>query len=678
MRWWVWGVWAVCMLVKPLHATQTSNCQDFWDKRDEKPLAFPSESRCPSIYALLIDHALKNGRAHEVSYETLLSWTRKWIVWPQKEKRWIDIEKSLLKHNSSQAEHWLKLHKPRTVEGWIFYAKHMRKTIPPVLLSHIVNFWVKTPLKRDDQALFLKIFHEHLSVQDHRKRLLHQWLMGQRESVQALMEQVPTLRVTRLCFKRLQGQEDGDLLKNFPKNTTEFVCLLTQTVENLLSEGRKNLHIYREKALQAYQTLEAYDRKPLEHILPLAQEKLQTARMALVRALIVHKEHRKAYKVLQSYRPASEHEKYKKYRYQGWLSLAFLNKPRQALHFFEKALHHVGSLEKGVTLLFWLGETHQELGNQKQAQSFWRKAAGYDQFFYGQQSFLALYPQGKGPPQPLVPIHMIKTLKLTEPQEKRLLGMLHTLVLLKNNILGDAFLNLLKNHKIKLNTKKARTFLKFLGEQGSPYMRVQGFDKLLSCYGYVRMPRQAYPIFSVPEDVCSDIPHALWLGLTRKESSFNSMTRGSCGEYGLMQLMPQTAQEVGEQKKQNFEMNDLLEDPTLNVHLGCSHLALGVKKFSDASFLSIPAYNAGIGRIEQWLQLLDGPHQPPMSWIHWVESIPIDGTREYIKSVLSNTQMYYKLKTGKFSSEPFHVTSFQESLHQQKGSQSLETLVKDL
>ena len=67
-----------------------------------------------------------------------------------------------------------------------------------------------------------------------------------------------------------------------------------------------------------------------------------------------------------------------------------------------------------------------------------------------------------------------------------------------------------------------------------------------------------------------------------------------------------------------------------------------LKKFKNSLPLSLAAYNAGPSRVKIWLKRYGDPRDDEISYINWIESIPLEETRYYVKKVLSNLRIYQK------------------------------------
>lgn len=123
-------------------------------------------------------------------------------------------------------------------------------------------------------------------------------------------------------------------------------------------------------------------------------------------------------------------------------------------------------------------------------------------------------------------------------------------------------------------------------------------------------------------------PLDVW-SIMRRESAFNEEAASSVGAMGLMQLMPPTAKEnariLGEKEGDYFE-------PLKNILLGTHHFSRLLKMFDRIEW-AIAAYNAGQGSVSKWL-----PQKASVE--EWVEDIPFDETREFVRQVMANRQIY--------------------------------------
>jgi soluble lytic murein transglycosylase len=104
-----------------------------------------------------------------------------------------------------------------------------------------------------------------------------------------------------------------------------------------------------------------------------------------------------------------------------------------------------------------------------------------------------------------------------------------------------------------------------------------------------------------------------------------------------MQLMPETAQPMAGVRGLVMANGDLLEDPRINLELGATFLASLMREYGDPR-LALAAYNAGPKRVRQWWQT-----RRTSDLEAFVEQIPFDETRHYVKRVMLSWDEYRRI-----------------------------------
>jgi soluble lytic murein transglycosylase len=127
----------------------------------------------------------------------------------------------------------------------------------------------------------------------------------------------------------------------------------------------------------------------------------------------------------------------------------------------------------------------------------------------------------------------------------------------------------------------------------------------------------------------------LMQALVREESGFQPKARSSTGALGLAQLMPATAWQVGRSLRLNSVSRRALLQPGSNLRLGSAYLGTLQRQFKGNHFHAVASYNAGPTRVNRWLKDFGDADSD-----EWVEQIPIDETREYVKKVLGSYSAY--------------------------------------
>jgi soluble lytic murein transglycosylase len=132
----------------------------------------------------------------------------------------------------------------------------------------------------------------------------------------------------------------------------------------------------------------------------------------------------------------------------------------------------------------------------------------------------------------------------------------------------------------------------------------------------------------------SRVDPALMQALVREESGFNPRAVSATGAVGLSQLMPETAALVGQSLNLSSSLQDL-RDPARNVRLGSAYLAELLHRFDGNAVLAVASYNAGPVAVSAWVR-----RQGPSQMDEFVENIPLEETREYVKRVLGSYNTY--------------------------------------
>jgi len=111
--------------------------------------------------------------------------------------------------------------------------------------------------------------------------------------------------------------------------------------------------------------------------------------------------------------------------------------------------------------------------------------------------------------------------------------------------------------------------------------------------------------------------------------------KSPAGALGLMQIMPATgkltARKIGMKK---FRASDLLIAKK-NIALGTAYMKEMQDKFNGSHILATAAYNAGPGRSVKW-----SPKKGCIEPDIWVEQIPFNETRAYVKRVMFYASIY--------------------------------------
>ena len=133
-----------------------------------------------------------------------------------------------------------------------------------------------------------------------------------------------------------------------------------------------------------------------------------------------------------------------------------------------------------------------------------------------------------------------------------------------------------------------------------------------------------------------DLDPYMVCGVIFTESSFQPHAKSSVGALGLMQLMPATGLEEAQLLGIEGVTEETLTEPSLNVRLGCNYLKKLLDEFASES-VALAAYNAGPGRVRQWLKEYGTKEDGSILYIPYPE------TSKYIGRVQSAKSVYEKL-----------------------------------
>jgi soluble lytic murein transglycosylase len=142
-----------------------------------------------------------------------------------------------------------------------------------------------------------------------------------------------------------------------------------------------------------------------------------------------------------------------------------------------------------------------------------------------------------------------------------------------------------------------------------------------------------------------NLDEAIVYSIIRQESRFMPEARSRVGAMGLMQLMPATARWVARQIPVQPYRPDMLAQPETNIQMG-SYYFRRVLDDLGHPVLAAAAYNAGPGRARRWRD------QRSLEGAIYIETIPFNETRDYVKKVFANAWFYSHRLEGKASLKP--------------------------
>ncbi|MBF0419487.1 MAG: lytic transglycosylase domain-containing protein [Magnetococcales bacterium] len=138
-------------------------------------------------------------------------------------------------------------------------------------------------------------------------------------------------------------------------------------------------------------------------------------------------------------------------------------------------------------------------------------------------------------------------------------------------------------------------------------------------------------------------PALIW-GITRQESMFDTRSHSSAQADGLLQIIPVTAETEARLSSLPPPTPGRMHSPAYNLALGQAYMKRMLSTFNGDLVLAVASYNAGPHRGEKWRE-----RRQTESALEFIENIPFNETRNYVKHVVSGFVLYQLLMYGKGS-----------------------------
>jgi soluble lytic murein transglycosylase len=314
----------------------------------------------------------------------------------------------------------------------------------------------------------------------------------------------------------------------------------------------------------------------------------------------------------------------------GFIALTRMDDPERAVGHFERFRAAVtGPISVGRAG-YWLGMAHRAAGDEAAAVAAFRDGARFQTSFYGQLAAEAVgvpadatlaggqvAAEGRDAPAPSASVIAAARLLLAAADEVRAMQFLR--------------------HAAAGQPAATRTAVAAVAlDLDRPEMAIR-IGKDAAADGLI-LPEPSYPLHPIARRTWR-VPTEFAMAIARQESELDATAGSSAGARGLMQLMPATAKDVADRIGLSYEPGRLTQ-PHYNARLGTEYLAQMLARFDGSALLAAAAYNAGPGRVDQWLERNGDPRRPEVDSVVWIESIPFSETRNYVMRVLEGLHVY--------------------------------------
>ncbi len=353
-------------------------------------------------------------------------------------------------------------------------------------------------------------------------------------------------------------------------------------------------------------------------------------RRALARKLIDLGDAATAYQVVrQSAPPANPYYRAEFHFMAGWIALRFLADPATALT-------HLIHIDEGATdpvllarAAYWRGRAAEAAGERGEMRAQYAVAARYPTAYYGQlaRARLGIDEIALRPPPQSVNVDASEALHAAD-----------ILYAIGERDLVLHFVSDLAEESID------SALIAGLGELTARYHDARAMlmiGKTAVARGFP-LDQYAFPDIGVPSynPIGPEVDRSIVYSIARTESGFDQHDRSSANAVGLMQVTPEAGRDTAKRVGVAYNWDRLVSDPVYNTQMGAAEVAALLKDYRGSYIMTFAGYNAGRGRVQQWVAQHGDPRDPGVDAIDWVERIPFAETRNYVQRVMENLQAY--------------------------------------
>ncbi len=315
----------------------------------------------------------------------------------------------------------------------------------------------------------------------------------------------------------------------------------------------------------------------------------------------------------------------------GYIALRYMKDPARAFDDFSRILTRADLPYAKARAGYWGGRAAEAQAKPALAQKWYAAGAEHMSTFYGQ---LAAHQLGDNAPPHPVPEPRPDAAEQARFDGDELVRADRAFFALADRADSKIFLLDLAGHA---KTPTEFAMLADLAEKNGRIDLAIAVAKRAITAGTPLMIH-GYPVTALPAGGTAE--HALLYAIVRQESAFEVDAVSRSGARGLMQLMPATAAFIAAKVPLPLSVERLTEDGIYNIALGRAYLERLLDDFGGSYALAIAAYNAGPGRVRQWLADYGDPRGGKIDMVDWIEIIPVAETRNYVQRVLENLQVY--------------------------------------
>ncbi len=318
----------------------------------------------------------------------------------------------------------------------------------------------------------------------------------------------------------------------------------------------------------------------------------------------------------------------------GWIALRFLNDPALAAQHFARISQGVTNPISLARAGYWRGRAAEAAGRTHEAHGYYEAAARYNTAYYGQLARaklglanIALAPSPLPPPDRRAALAQIEVVRAAD-----------ILYAIGERDLIIPIMADLAERSTDVNMLAALAELAAHHDDARSVMLI---GKTALGRGYA-FDRYAFPTFGLPHyaPIAPQVENAVVYAIARQESAFNPRDVSRANALGLMQVTPEAGQHIARKFNVRYDQKRLLHDDAYNMQIGAAELYDNISSYRGSFILAFAGYNAGRGRVKEWIEKYGDPRDPGVDPVDWVERIPFAETRNYVQRIIENIQVY--------------------------------------
>jgi soluble lytic murein transglycosylase len=318
----------------------------------------------------------------------------------------------------------------------------------------------------------------------------------------------------------------------------------------------------------------------------------------------------------------------------GWIALRFLKDPATAAQHFARIGTGISNPISLARAGYWRGRAAEAMNKAQEARTHYEQAARYSTAYYGQLARARLGLPEIALSSPPVP-----------SAEKRSAMARHEVVR------ATEILYAINERDLVV------PIVADLAERGSDIGVLAALAELTAKHDDARcalligkgalgrghpFDHYAFPTFGLPRysSIGPEVEPAVVYSIARQESAFNPRDVSSANALGLMQVTPEAGRYVAKKFNVTFDQKRLLHDNVYNMQIGAAELGDDIAAYNGSYIMAFAGYNAGRGRVREWVERYGDPRDPKVDPVDWVERIPFSETRNYVQRIIENVQVY--------------------------------------